>query len=433
MARVRRLLAAALLLGVLAGCAAEPTPGGSSAPPTPSAGVLRVNGATTSGTRLRVTLPSIKLLRAESFSSVQLMLALADRSGTYSYALYPANRAGESGGQFDLSQAPLDVGLSDESELVKLWILALHNTRYAAAERYGIDALAARLALGFRGWIEDGSPQDDPLAAVVSASDGALYEWFAGIEVVGQEVITLRADDGWGIGLASQHSPDGGLSAVYTVQILSSADAARLTTPTPTAPPDAPGPAVLVDETFAHGASPYGWYEGERGGYVNRIVDGAYQIRLTDIGPREFALSWGSLEGARFANYRAEAQVRLVDGDPAQARTGVWFNYQDDYNFLYFGVSGAGEYRAAVILRNANALELQDWTPHPAVRPGLASNTLTVEARSSGEVILSINGTRVLSFRDQTFTAGSVAFFCYAKSVPAACQLEQIRITALES
>jgi len=43
-------------------------------------------------------------------------------------------------------------------------------------------------------------------------------------------------------------------------------------------------------------------------------------------------------------------------------------------------------------------------------------------------VALSINGERVRTFDDETFTSGSIAFFCYAQSVPATCRLERIRI-----
>ena len=49
-----------------------------------------------------------------------------------------------------------------------------------------------------------------------------------------------------------------------------------------------------------------------------------------------------------------EAEVRLVEEGVTDARYGLWFNYQDDYNFIFFGISNQGEYRAAVIQRNHN-------------------------------------------------------------------------------
>lgn len=396
-------------------------------PPTPAIDILRVNGASSSGARLRVTVPSVKLLNIESGQDVQLFMVLADPQGTYSYLLYPANRSGDDAELVDLTHAPLEISLAETTTAAHLWVLAVHNTRYDAAEHFGLDSLAASLGFGFRSWLDRGDPDDDPLAAIVDASDRALYEWFAGIEVLGQNMITFEADHNWDIGLSSQRSPDGGLNAVYTVQYISADEVALLPSPTPVE--NYPGYELRLDETFSSGQSTYEWYEGQDDStYINRIVDGAYEILLTDIVQREFALSWGSMEEELFEDYIAEAQVHLLESGVTDARYGIWFNYQDDYNFLYFGISNRGQYRIAVILRNANRIEIQDWTTHPAIRRGAATNTLTVQADASGDVTLSINGEPVKTFNDQTFTNGSVAFFCYAESVPATCHLERLRI-----
>ena len=262
--------------------------------------------------------------------------------------------------------------------------------------------------------------------ASTAGSAGALYEWFGSIDVVGQTVVIFRAEQNWNTGLASQRSSNGGLNVVYTAQHFSADQAALIPTPSPDALAGAY--ALVFDETFAGGESSLRWYEGQDSTFINHLVDGAYEIQLTDIVQREFALSWGSIEDARFSDYRAEAQVTLVEEDVQEARYGIWFNYQDDYNFLYFGLANDGRYRIAVILRNDNRLEIQDWQPHPAIRPGAASNTLSIEALASGDITLSINGEPVASFNDRTFDGGSLAFFCYAKSVPATCRLERLRI-----
>ena len=162
---------------------------------------------------------------------VQLFVVLVDPQGTYSYLVYPANRAGASTTQIDLTTTPLEISLDKSTESVTLWMLAVHNTRYQTAELFGLDALAASLGLGFRNWLDGGDPQDDPLAAVVSASDRSLYDWFASIDVLGQSMITFLAGDNWDIGLDSQRSADGGLNVVYSVQYLSAAEAALLPHP----------------------------------------------------------------------------------------------------------------------------------------------------------------------------------------------------------
>jgi hypothetical protein len=405
-------------------------------PPTPDSELLQVSDTRPAGARLHVTFPSITLLNHDPTRAAQLFLVLADPQGGFSYMLYPANSPGYPTTQFDLRSYPLELSISDDTTQLMIWILAVHNTRYEAAEMLGLDSLIASLGIGFQRWLNEGDPADDPLAAVVSASEGVLYEWFAEIEVIGQSVIMLDAANNWNVDFHSERSPDGGLNSVYTVQYLSESSASPLTTPTPTLPTSTQDDSqfeLLVDETFEGGESAYSWYEGGDSTYENTIIDGAYQIHLTDITQREFGLSWGSLEGERFENYVLAAEVSLVEDAVEEAYYGVWFHYQDGQNFIYFGVSNEGEYRVAVVQENKNVLVIRDWTPHSAVNPGAASNMLTVEARADGIFILAINHEQVLTFTDHTYTGGSVAFFCRAKSVPATCRLDRLRIWTRDS
>lgn len=395
-------------------------------PPTPVDETLHVNSITVAGARLRVTLPAVHLLTRPPEVPAQLLVVLADPQGTYSYLLYPANRPGNTNDQFDLMQHPLEISLNDATADVYLWILALNNQHYQAAEQFGLDALAASLGFGFHNWLVEGDPLDDPLAAIVSASAGTLYDWFANIDVLGQTVIPLREGANGAANPVSHASADGGLTVVYTMRYVSAQAVAQLPT---TTPPGTYNDYILrVDETFAEGTSNFVWYVGHDDTYANTIVDGAYEIRLTDITQREFGLSWGSLEGQRFENYLIEAEIELLETGVQEARYGIWFHYQDDYNFAYFGVSNQGEYRAAIIQRNKNLIELQDWTPHLAVRRGAATNTLTIETAADGDIRLGINGEYVTIVNNQVFTSGSVAFFCYAESVPATCHLNRLRI-----
>lgn len=424
------IILACVWLGLLACTPHSTTDDEPTIPPTPATETLQVSGISASGGRLVITLPSITMLNVQSGTAVQLFVIMADTNGTYAYLLYPANQSGEQSDQFNLTQFPLELSTNDNTDSVTLWLLAVHNTRYRAAESFGLDALASSLAIGFRNWLREGNPGDDPLAAVVSASEGALFEWFAGIDVLGQGMTTFTADENWNVGLDSLRSADGGLSAVYTVQYSSEADVAQ-SAPSPTPAlmaENRAGYVLRVDENFANGASTYKWYEGRDDTYINHLTDGAYEIRLTDIVQRSYGLSWGSIENERFENTIIEVQVRLVDEDVVDGRYGIWFNYQDDYNFIYFGISNRGEYRAAVIQSNSKRREIQDWTPSPAILTGAATNILTIESGSNGAYALSVNGERLMTFRDQTFEGGSVAFFCYAESVPTTCRLERLRI-----
>jgi hypothetical protein len=403
-----------------------PSPTLQTPPPTPAEEILQVSGTSASGPRLSVTLPLLKLHKRQPEEKVQLFLVLADADGTYSYMLYPANGSGYAIDQFDLTDYPLEISLREDTTAVTLWILAVHNDRYYAAEMFGLDALVASLGLGFRNWLAEGDPDDDPLAAVISASDGVLYEWFAGIDVLSQHMITFGAQNGWDVGLGSRLSPDGGMNAVYSVHYVSAEDVALLPTPTPLVV--YPGYDLRVDDTFAGGTSLHNWYEGQDSTYVNRMIDGAYEIRLTEIRQRNFGISWGSIEGEQFENYILEAEVSFLEEDIPQAEYGIWFYYQDDYNFVYFGISNQGEYRVAVIKDNSSQREVVDWTPHPAIRRGAATNILTIITRADCTITLGVNGEQLLTFNDQTYNTGSVAFFCRAQTVPATCHLTRLRI-----
>ncbi|HML21230.1 MAG TPA: hypothetical protein PKD09_06265 [Aggregatilinea sp.] len=434
-----RLLLASLLLGVILGAAGcsrftdsgDPAPGTSeSVPPTPNSEALRISSEPITGSRLRITLTDLELLKRDADAEAQIFVLLADDQGAYAYLLYPANRAGDASDTFALTTYPLDLGISDETRTVTLWVLALHNWRYTSAESFGIDALASSLAVGFRSWLRRGDPQDDPLAAVVSASDGALYEWFAGIEVLGQGLVRFAPDEGWPPGEDTLTTADGGIVADYTIQVIPSNNTVAIPSgPTPVFPTAArAGYALAVDETFAGGVSAASWYEGSDSTYTNEIVDGAYEIKLRDIQDRGFARSWGSIEERQFTNYTVEAQVRLLEQDAQTAEYGLWLHYQDDYNFIYFGISNNSAYRVAVVQQNQPTRELQPWTVSDAIQPGAATNILTAETTADGDLSLYANGVLLGTFHDEAFTGGSVAFFCYAESVPTTCQLERIRI-----
>ena len=120
---------------------------------TPASDVFQVNGVAAGQARLRVTVPAITLTNPPGEANVQLFLVLADPDGTYSYLLYPANRAGDAAEQFDLSAWPLELSVDNGSSRASLWVLAVNNRHYAAAEQYGLEALAASLGIGFYRWL----------------------------------------------------------------------------------------------------------------------------------------------------------------------------------------------------------------------------------------------------------------------------------------
>lgn len=413
----------------LAACGADPhlaPPSETAAGTLPAAlDTLAVTGTSASGERLRVIVPALTLERPVSTTPLKVLVALVDPHGTYSYLLHPVSPLAEGAEQISLVEHPLEVGISASTPYVALWIVAFQPVDASVLSAQSLDALATSLALSFRSWLNTGDPADDPLAGTVGASDGALYAWFAGIDVQGQALARLDAAGGWETELRTIAAPDGGISAVFDVDYLPSTSEA---TPAPVDAPAEGELTLLLDETFDDPASAARWYQGRGPTFVNEVAGSGYQIRLLGASRDATAISWGSLSGVRIARGRIEADARLTESNTNEASYGVWLRYQDDNNFLSVGLSSRGEYRVTVVENNRVRRVIQDWQQHPAIRTGAATNTLSVELRADGRHDLAVNGVHLLTFRDRTFGEGAVAFFCSARSAPATCRLETLRV-----
>lgn len=438
---IMAVILAALLLGA---CSSAPgsdraseANGGGTPVPTPAIETLVVTGTTASGERLRVIIPAITVAERAEGEPVRVFVALVDPGGTYSYLLYPANRPGEDADRIALAGTPLEIGVTESTPRVALWAFAYTPTGSAAADALGLDAIATSLALSFREWLIAGDAADDPLAGTVTASDGALFEWFAEIDVLGQELTWLDPGSDWGAELGAVSSPDGALSVVFDVDYfpagestpaIGEPDTEAEASLTPEAT-DENAPYVLVlDETFDDNTAAERWYQGRAETFVNEILGGGYQIRLLGSSRRPVALSWGSLSGLRTSQARVEAEMRVTEGDSSDTIYGLWLRYQDDNNFLYVGLSSRGAYRIAIVSNNRVQRVIQDWQFHPAIGTGSAANTLSVEMSADGRHEVRVNDVFLLSFLDRTYGEGSIAFFCSARVTPATCRLESLRI-----
>lgn len=401
---------------------------------TPATDSLLVTGTSASGERLRVIVPAITLAGRPQEEPVEVFVALIDPEGTYSYLLAPANHPAEDAGQIPLVDYPLEIGVSEQTPHIALWALAYHASG-SAAQGHSLDTLATSLAISVREWLIAGDPTDDPLAGAIAASDGALYTWFAEIDVRGQALTWLDPAEGWDTPLRTASSADGALTVVFDVDYFSGsgeatpkAGEAATATPSSAATETHAGYTLLLDETFDDAASAKRWYTGRASTFINEVAGSGYQIRLLGASQRPVALSWGALNTLRIGEGRVEAEVRLAEGDGGEASCGLWLHHQDDNNFLYVGLSSHGEFRVAVIVNNRVQNLIQDWQYHPAIHTGSAANSITVEMHSDGRHDLRVNDTHLLTFRDRTFGEGAIAFFCSAATTPATCRLETLRV-----
>ena len=134
--------------------------------------------------------------------------------------------------------------------------------------------------------------------------------------------------------------------------------------------------------------------------WVDRLVDGAYQITVT----KPKLLSWATMKG----DYGdASISVDATINGPTASAAGLIFHYQDDKNFYIYSVDGEGRYELDVY-KNDKPITLVDWTESSAIKPMGERNTLRVE--TSGDTIrLYANDKLLDEVSDSTIANGKAA------------------------
>ncbi|HLA44809.1 MAG TPA: hypothetical protein VJZ27_15300, partial [Aggregatilineales bacterium] len=195
---------------------------------------------------------------------------------------------------------------------------------------------------------------------------------------------------------------------------------------TPTATPDSfSGYRHVIHDTFEGAESSVDWFIDSDETYSANIVNGAYQIVLSQFDEeRSGSIIWGSIQGLWFDDYIVRARVRVLQ-DGIRARTGLWLHYQDGFNFLYFGIDNIGRYRVAKF--QGIYTEFQPWIDDDAIHQGAEPNIL--EIKLEGDVFtFSVNGKTLLTTSDDTFKEGRIAFFCDSNTENTTCHLEEIDV-----
>lgn len=412
---------------LLSACASG---GGNDATPTPLRPLVReaIHVENQAG-KLQVTLNEITLLDATPPMDTQIFAVLADGVGESSYLLFPSNQAGVPETMLTLAEYPLQLEpLNGEAYL---WLVALKHHAYDISEEQA--TIAEKLALAF-----SQLAATQPTLADLVALQPDLLPWFGEIEVLGELQTSFRAAENWSADeTLTSNTLSLQLSVTYappSLVSLAPSPQAITITPTPSAiPPNftsqmgqaLEGYKLVVSEDFANASSTVKWFIGSDPTYSASLVNGAYQIALLGIDPnREVGLSWGSIQGLYFDDYVIRARMRVLQPDVI-ARYGLWLHYQDDFNFVFFGVENTGRYRVARFRRVYE--ELVPWTSSPLVFSGDTSNELEISLQQE-RYSLKINGQTLASTEDRAFFSGRIAFFCYSETVPATCQLEAIEI-----
>jgi hypothetical protein len=415
----------------------------SSATPTPVRSVARAAVYITDpAAPLHLNLGELSLLSPPAEPDTQLFIALANGDGRPAYLLFPSNQPGVPETLITLSDYPLH--LASNPGPARLWVLALRHTAYPVAEAVGPETLAAHLALGFDGLQSDLGPA--PLAKIVAAQPD-LLPWFGQVEVIGQLLLALDME-----GQNQAVSADERLSLTYTLSLTLASP--TLTDPPPPSPSEAaspssspspspspsfaptiafasrmgqaiPGYRLILRESFDNASSQVRWFIGSDPTYSASFINGAYQIALTGIDPnRDVGLSWGSIQNISFDDYVVRARMRILEPE-VLARYGLWLHYQDDFNFVFFGVENTGRYRVARFQRTYT--ELVPWAESNSIALGADVNELEIRIEGPNYSFM-VNGQALAVASDTAFEDGRLTFFCYSQTVPATCHLEDLEI-----
>ncbi|TFH44520.1 MAG: hypothetical protein E4H01_10915 [Lysobacterales bacterium] len=115
-------------------------------------------------------------------------------------------------------------------------------------------------------------------------------------------------------------------------------------------------------------------------------------------------LSWGNAY-QNFDDFVVEVDANKVAG-PDDSGFGIVLRYADPDNFYYFVVTSDGQYRFSYYLDN-NRTDIIPFTASDTVKQGNISNKLSVACKGN-HFILSINGTVVEDFAEDTFSSGDI-------------------------
>jgi hypothetical protein len=170
-----------------------------------------------------------------------------------------------------------------------------------------------------------------------------------------------------------------------------------------TSPTSEPGSSItkgakLYTENFSDPTS--GWDEWDRASSRGGYEANKYFIEV--LNPDQF--SWGN-GYQNFDDFVLEVDASKVAG-PDDGGFGIILRYVDMDNFYYFAVSNDGQYRFSYYLNNERT-DIISWTASDAIKQGNALNKLSVACKGN-HFILSINGTVVEDFTDDTFSSGDI-------------------------
>jgi hypothetical protein len=176
----------------------------------------------------------------------------------------------------------------------------------------------------------------------------------------------------------------------------------------PDSPTATPGPRVLLSDDF----SSTRWGIGTDTDSSVEYANGALQMIIYT--PNYFV--WSTPNNQDYRNAHMEVTV-LNNGTDSTTAFGVICNQQDvDDNFYFFAMTPAGEYAIAKATAGQADLYLtgnDQWAFSDLISQDAASYRVGADC-ANGTLTLYVDGQRIDSVTDATYSSGGVALFAYS-------------------
>lgn len=189
------------------------------------------------------------------------------------------------------------------------------------------------------------------------------------------------------------------------------------------------GPRPLVEDDFSDEDS--GWGTGTDSDSGVEYEDGVLRMQAF----KEYYFTWSTPDEEDYQDVHMEVTVNNESGDTLVG-FGVLCNQQVvDSSFHYFVVTTQGEYaiaRAEVGKEDLFLTNDDDWATSESIPVGAATYQIGADC-SPNQLTLYVNGVKIDSVSDSTFTGGGVGLFIWSAEEPSGTiSYDDFVMTALE-
>jgi hypothetical protein len=170
----------------------------------------------------------------------------------------------------------------------------------------------------------------------------------------------------------------------------------------------------LLEEAFSDGES--GWGTGTDSDSAVEYEDGVLRMKAF----KEYYFTWSTPDEEDYHDVHMEVTVNNESGDTVVG-FGVLCNQQVvDSSFHYFVVTTQGEYaiaRAEIGKEDLFLTNNDDWSASDSIPVGAGTYQFGADC-GAGALTLYVNGVKIDSVTDRTFTEGGVGLFIWSAEEP---------------